>query len=289
MVRLTSSIKDLPRDIYKALEDGADVKDEDIEAFKEGVGALLKQSLSTTKGVAERNTLRMSNIGTQCERKLWYTVNKPDAAEKLDGKTKFKFMLGHLIEELVVFYTRATGRKVVGTQDRMELHGVVGHRDGVIDGVLVDVKSASPQGMSKFRDHALDSDDPFGYRDQLDIYLAASRDDPLVTVKGEAAFVAVDKVSGAIVVDSYKKKGTDYEKLIEQKKSMVESEEVPKRRYFPKADGSSGNYKLGTECSYCPFKRECWPGLRTFIYSNGPRYLTTVARTPDVYEVKEQG
>lgn len=284
---MTSSIKTLPSDIFKALETGVDVKDEDIEEFKKGAEALLRQSLSVTKTTAERNTLRMSNLGTPCERKLWYTVNKPETAEKLDGRTKFKFIYGHLIEELALFYARATGHKVTGTQERMELHGVVGHRDAVIDGVVADVKSASPQGMSKFKDHALDSDDPFGYRDQLELYREASRDDPLVTVKGEAAFVAINKVSGDIVVDTYKKKDIDYEKLIEQKKNMVESEEVPKRRYFPKSDGVSGNYKLGTECSYCPFKKECWPGLRTFIYANGPRHLTTVARTPDVYEVKE--
>lgn len=286
---MPTSIKDLPRDIYKALEEGVDVKDEDIEAFKEGVGALLKQRLSEGDRRTSPGTVRMSNFGTECERKLWYTVNKADKAEKLDGRTRFKFLYGDMLETIVLFLAKIAGHSVTGAQDKVELHGLVGHRDAIIDGVLVDVKSASPQGMYKFKDHALDSDDPFNYRDQLDLYLAASRDDPLVTVKGEAAFVAVDKVNGDIVVDSYKKRDRDYEKLIEEKTSMVESEEVPKRRYFPKADGSSGNYKLGTECSYCPFKQECWPGLRTFIYSNGPRYLTTVARTPDVYEVKEQG
>jgi hypothetical protein len=42
--------------------------------------------------------------------------------------------------------------------------------------------------------------------------------------------------------------------------------------------------KLGTGCSYCAFKKHCWPGLRGFAYSGGPRYLTNVVKTPDVPE-----
>ena len=286
MTTSTKSLKSLPSDIYSVLETGIDVKEDDIAAFKEEIGALLEQRLSVEDRKTERNTLRMSNFGTTCKRKLWYTVNKPSAAEKLNGKTRFKFLYGDLIEAVTLFLAKVSGHKVTGTQERMELHGVVGHRDAVIDGVLVDVKSASSQGMSKFKTHSLDSDDPFGYRDQLDLYREASRDDPLVTVKGEAAFLAVDKVNGDIVVDSYKARDIDYEKLITQTKDMVKSEDVPKRQFFPQADGVSGNYKLGTACSYCAFKKECWPGLRAFAYSNGPRYLTEVKRVPDVPEIK---
>lgn len=55
-------------------------------------------------------------------------------------------------------------------------------------------------------------------------------------------------------------------------------------------DGAYGNRKLGVECSYCPFKVDCWQdvndgsGLRKFIYSSGPRWLTVVKKEPNVME-----
>jgi hypothetical protein len=72
-------------------------------------------------------------------------------------------------------------------------------------------------------------------------------------------------------------------------KKVVKLVEPPKRCYGHQPDGKSGNMKLGVGCSYCAYKHECWSSLRTFIYSNGPRYLTYVAREPDVMEVNADG
>lgn len=276
------SIQTLPSDIYKTIEQGIEVNEEEAKELGE---RLAKAALQGVAPRENKGALRMSNLGTPCDRKLWYTVNTPDEQEPLDGKAKFKFTYGHLIEELTLFLAKKAGHKVEGEQDRLEINGIVGHRDAVIDGVVVDVKSASSRGMYKFEKHKLEEDDPFGYLDQLNLYRTASLNDPLVQVKGEAAFIAIDKEMGNIVVDRYKKNDKDYESLTQEKKDMVQSPEIPKRRYLPQADGASGNYKLGTECSYCPFKKSCWPGLRTFIYSSGPRYLTQVKRTPDVPEI----
>jgi hypothetical protein len=52
--------------------------------------------------------------------------------------------------------------------------------------------------------------------------------------------------------------------------------------------------KLGINCSYCPFKEDCWKdanggmGLRKFIYYNGPVWLTHVEREPKVEEIHEE-
>lgn len=283
----SKSLTTLPQDIYKTLETGTKVEEDTIAEFKEEIGALLERRLSPNTTFEDRNTLRMSNLGTKCDRKLWYTVNKPGDAEPLDGKTKFKFLYGDLIESVLLFLAKVAGHKVTGTQERMEVNGVVGHRDAVIDGVLVDVKSANSRGMAKFNDHTLENDDPFGYLPQLNLYLEASQSDPLLDVKGEAAFVAVDKEMGNIVVDRYRKdQKKNWSQYVQDKKDMVAQETPPRKAFMPVPDGASGNYKLPMECSYCPFKKTCWPGLRTFIYSGGPRYLTTVARVPDVPEVK---
>jgi len=58
-------------------------------------------------------------------------------------------------------------------------------------------------------------------------------------------------------------------------------------------EGKSGNMKLGVNCSYCPHKVTCWDdanngdGLRLFLYSNGPMWLTEVQKEPKVQEIIE--
>ena len=57
------------------------------------------------------------------------------------------------------------------------------------------------------------------------------------------------------------------------------------RHYKDQEFDKSGNRKLCMNCSYCSFKKTCWPNLRTFIYSHGPVFLTHVERPPKVEEV----
>lgn len=229
--------------------------------------------------------LRMSNIGSPCERKLWYSINASEQREELPPATRMKFLFGDILEALLLFLAEAAGHDVQGTQDTQEIEGVKGHRDAVIDGVVVDAKSASTYSYKKFENHELESNDPFGYIDQLQSYLYAGQTDDIVTDKERAAFLVIDKTLGNICLDVHKKKDFPYDALYRYKKEVVNSPEVPERGFEPEADGKSGNKKLGTNCSYCDFKSVCHPNLRTFLYSNGPRFLTHIAKVPDVPEV----
>jgi hypothetical protein len=151
---------------------------------------------------------------------------------------------------------------------------------------LVDVKSASSFSFKKFKDGNLADDDPFGYRGQLQSYLEASQDDPLLTDKDRAAFLVMDKTLGHICLDFHDRVGPSIIPYLESRKMVLEDKgTLPYRGYSDIADGKSGNRKLDVACSYCSFRETCWPGLRTFIYSNGPRHLTRVERTPDVPEL----
>lgn len=225
----------------------------------------------------------MSNVGSPCERKLYYSVNTPEEAEPLTASTIFKFSFGDMIELLLLFLSQTAGHTVEGTQDTQEIEGIKGHRDAVIDGVVVDVKSASTYSFAKFRDGDLSAgNDAFGYIDQLQSYLYAGQDDPVVTDKSRAAFLVADKTLGHICLDIHEKKSIPYDLIYKHKKEMVNAPEAPPRGFTAVADGKSGNEKLGVNCSYCDFKDKCWPGLQTYIYSTGPRYLTTVVREPKV-------
>lgn len=290
------SIKTLVPDIYKVLSEGTTINEDNLKKFSSDLEDLLRRRLSKDK---EHGTaLRMSNFGMPCKRELWYKVNKPEAAAPLDPWTLHKFLYGDILELLELFLAKEAGHTVEGEQDELELNGLVGHRDAVIDGVLVDVKSANSRGMVKFREHLLERDDPFGYIDQLSLYLQASGKDPLVQVKGEAAFLAVDKEMGHLVLDTYKAKRIDYDKEISRTRAMLSEQHPPTRPYQPKSDGASGNLILDTKCSYCPYKHLCWSdanggtGLVQYNYSTGPKWFVKINKEPRVAKEvssKEEG
>jgi hypothetical protein len=279
------TLNTLVADIYKLLEEGeAKLDEEKVAVFAYRLHQMLKNRL-----VEERKSkggLRMSNYGRECVRNLWYQVNKPEAALPLSGQTKLNFLIGDIVEELVLFLAAEAGHEVKGRQDELEVEGIKGHRDAVIDGVVVDVKSANSRSFLKFQNHTVPADDSFGYMDQLGLYSKAAENDPSVTVKGEAAFVGVDKERGQIAVDKYRvDRERDWASEIAAKRAILDAPEPPERCYKDEPDGAKGNRRLPWQCGYCQFRKECWPGARTFKYSNGLKHLTKVVEAPSVPEV----
>ncbi len=248
-------------------------------------GEQLARSLSRRFAKEDRGApqLRLSNLGTKCNRKLYYDINEKNAApEELPPAAHFKFMFGDILEELLLFLAEEAGHTVQGRQKTVDLYGIPGHIDAVIDGVLVDVKSASSMSFKKFANHLDHGTDDFGYIDQLLGYLEATRDDPEVVDKSRAAFLVVDKTLGHLTLDIHRNDRTDYKGLVEHKVSIMSEPRPPERYWQDEAEGLSGNRKLGVACSYCQWKGKCWPGLRTYIYAKGPVHLTKVVREPKV-------
>lgn len=277
------TVHTLVRDIQDRISSSVPFDKQDVEAF--GKALAEKLHLRLARGT-DRPSLRLSNLGTPCERKLWYSLNRPEWAEALSPSAKFKFLFGDIIEEVVLFLARAAGHKVEAEQAEVNLCGVKGHIDGFIDGELVDVKSASSFSFNKFSNHTLAQDDAFGYRTQLDAYRVAVGDNPSALVKDRAHFLAVDKTLGHIALDTHGPMDVNYQQVVESKRAMLAWPTPPERGYQDVPEGASGNRKLGVACSYCPFKSRCWPGLRSFSYSRGPVFLTAVKKEPNVPEIK---
>jgi len=269
------------------LKEGVDrVPPKLVKKFSDSLAKLVSDRL--TKGEPRKGYLRFSNMGTPCERKLWYEVNATEDKEEFSADTILKFLYGDIIEAFMLFLAEVSGHSVQGTQDRVELCGITGSRDAIVDGVTIDVKSASSFSYRKFADGKLHEDDPFGYIPQLQGYLKTGENDPIVLDKNRAAFLVVDKTLGHFCLDFHEKKNWDWNAVLGHKKDLIASEKVPDRAFEPIPMGKSGNMKLDTFCSYCPFKQKCYPELRTFLYSSGPVFLTKVEKTPDVYEVKNE-
>lgn len=270
--------------IYRVVSEGAEVTQEQADEFGKTLGDLIAQRLRDRKAGERKFTLRMSNIGKGA-RQLWYDKRFGNE-EQLPPNTLVKFMFGDIIEQLVLFLAGLGGHIVASAQDEVSLDGIKGHIDADIDGVTVDVKSASTHAFRKFADGTLAENDPFGYVEQLAGYCEARGTD--------GAFLAVDKQNGHIAYLPFTQeelKVFDVKGRIEYIKQVVESEEVPERCYPDEEEGKSGNRALGVNCSYCSHKNRCWAdangglGLRTFLYASGPKFLTEVVREPNVKEI----
>ena len=285
------SITTLIEDIYSLFTKPVPFEQKDVEDFGRRLATHVSNRLQEHRG---GGSLRLSNLGSPCERKLWYQVHHPDKAIPLTPQTRFKFLYGDILEELVLFLARMAGHSVASEQKTVSINGVKGHIDAIIDGHLVDVKSASPYSFQKFKSHGLEHDDPFAYRVQLGSYLHANQDNPDLKDKDCASFLAVDKTLGHMVLDTHGKTDVEYPLLADAKKRMLAGS-LPERTYTAKADGKSGNESLQTICSYCDHRFECWAdanggkGLRVFIASSGPKYLTKVDREPRMLEVDDKG
>lgn len=217
--------------------------------------------------------LRMSKLGTP-DLKLWYDHNSPEPDD--EAQNALKFMYGDIVEQLVLFLVKEAGHTVEEEQGQVEVEGVKGSKDARIDGVTIDIKSASSFAFRKFATGSLMVDDPFGYVAQLSGY---SYPDP-------AAFIAVNKENGQVVVlDLEPIDQIDPVARIKKCKEVIASPSPPKEKCYPEIQEANGNKKINKNCTYCKHKFKCWDKLRTFKYATGLEYYSEVVKTPKVEEI----
>ena len=283
---MKKNIDTLVEDIYSLfdLDKKNNIKDLDkhLKDFTDGVANTIKILLDE-KHTPKRN-LRLSAIGKPA-RQLWYDKHTEHEDKKLNPSLRIKFFYGHLLEEVLILFTKLAGHTVSAQQKEVEIEGVKGHQDCFIDGVLVDCKSASGKSFLKFKNNTLSVDDPFGYIPQISAYAEGNGVD-------EAAFLAIDKQNGDICLTKvHSVEMINAKDRVKHLKKALDKDRPPDKCYTDVSDGMSGNRKLAVGCVYCSHKRLCWSdanmgqGLRVFNYAKGKRFLTQVNRTPDVEEV----
>ena len=280
-------IETLVEDIYNLFTlDPIDMEEEEVDKHIDNFGEMLKVHIKDFlyEKPRDRTNLRLSAIGKP-DRQLWYDLNKPLENVQLQPSTRIKFLYGYILEELLLLCTSIAGHKVTDQQKELEISGIRGHQDSMVDGVLVDCKSASGPGFDKFRYHRLSEDDPFGYIAQISAYAHANG-------VNRAAFLVINKSTGEICLTPvHEMEMINAQKRVDYLKGMVADSSIPDRCYADVPDGKSGNYKLAVGCIYCGHKRECWGqanqghGLRVFQYAKGKRFLTRIGKEPDVEEI----
>ena len=289
MTKSKKTLDTLVEDIYNkigVLADGEhiDLDPETIDQFGESMKEILyKWSHPEPRGDA---TLRMSNIGRK-SRQLWFDMKSEGTPERMPPSLFIKFLYGHLLEEIVIFLIKLSGHTVTDEQKEIKVSGIKGHMDCVIDGEVVDIKTASGFAFKKFKDGTLAENDMFGYMAQLAGYEQAQGTD-------KGGFLALNKESGELALyrpDNFDK--PNIKKKITDIKKAVRLATPPDLCYNPVPDGKSGNMQLPRECVYCRHKFECHKdsnegkGLRVFKYSNGLKYLTQTPKPPKVIEVTQ--
>jgi len=277
-------------DIYKKLSvlgkgKSLNLSEESIEQFGESMKEVLRHWSTPTPRSTE--TLRMSNIGRP-NRQLWYDMKTEQQAQEIPPSTFIKFLYGHMLEEVVLLLVKLAGHTVSDEQKNVKIKGIEGHMDCVIDGEVIDVKTASGYAFKKFKDGTLAEDDTFGYLSQLAGYEAGHG-------TSNGGFLAMNKESGelALYIPEELDKPNIETKIDTVKKSLKKSA-PPELCYKPIPDGSSGNMKLPRGCFFCRHKLECHKdsnngkGLRVFKYSKGLSYLTQVVKEPRVDEITNE-
>jgi len=257
----TKTIDTLVDDIYNLVDTGK--KNPDQEAlFALGstvMDAVKRQLWMATSDMPGR--LRMSNIGKPCSRSLWYDVNGDDKVESLSPETRLKFMIGDIVEALVIYLAKEAGHSVTEQQAEIEMEGIKGHIDCVIDDELVDIKSASSFAMKKFKNGTLPNDDPFGYISQISGYGNALG-------KKRGTFLAFDKSSGELATYTHSQL-ENTEIKIKEVKAAVALPDPPDRCFETVKDRQTSRQKLGVNCSYCSHKHTCWAGELDLKFRSG--------------------
>ena len=277
----------LVQDIYEVIEvlkndEVIDIPEDMYEQFGRDMEDALRHWATPVQ--RPKNGLRMSNIGRPL-RRLWYDLNTDQEKEQINAPTFIKFLYGHLLEVLLLFFVRLAGHVVQSEQKEITVSGIKGHMDSVIDGEVIDVKTASGYAFKKFKDGTLAQNDSFGYLSQLAGYEAAEQ-------TNNGGFLVMNKETGELTVfipDDLEKPNITYR--IKEVKQAMKKENPPDYCYSPIPDGVSGNMKLPRDCTWCPHKFECHKdandgqGLRTFAYAKGRVYLTKVEKLPNVQEI----
>lgn len=248
----------------------------------------------------EQGKLWASDLGKKCLRQAHYKFNLPGVGAPLLGHTKFKFLYGNLLEEAVLYLAEEAGHDVAFQQHRVETTvddwKISGRIDGLIDGVLMDVKSTSSYGFSRYKHGITAENDSFGYLQQLAFYknYGLYENEAGVVTPTEAGFVWIDKQNGHIKYTSCAVE--DKSSLEQRARNIISAIEEPDeamvpRGYSPEPYGKSGNECLPIGCAYCDFKKHCHRdsnggrGLRTFAYNHKPVDFTTITREPKVQEI----
>ena len=235
--------------------------DECVEEIK---ASLLKQ-LFTKK--ENRPTLRLSGIG-KCLRQQAYTIHNYPKKD-LTPRNKLVFLMGDIIEAVVVLLAKHSGVELIDEQKEVEFDNIKGHKDGsVLDKdkkYTFECKSMASAGFDFFKRDGMTDD--WGYVSQSNSYAAADGDDGIV-------WVGMNKNTCNLheeIKDVDHKLTKTTKENIQRLKDCTSPDEFDRKdpileTWYSKP---TGNIILPPVCSYCDYNETCWAGKVTKYLRGG--------------------
>ena len=150
-------IETLVEDIYSLFTyDPIKMDEKEVDKHIDTFGEMLKVHIKAFlyEEPRTRGNLRLSAIGKP-DRRLWYDINSKKKVDDISPSTRIQFLYGYILEEFLLLCASISGHTVTDQQKELVVEGVKGHQDAIIDGVLVDCKSASSFSFKKFKDNSL--------------------------------------------------------------------------------------------------------------------------------------
>lgn len=263
-----ANIDTLIEDMNKVLVDGVDtIPKEVLDTFNKACSGLLFRFLKKSR--IKKPSLRMSNIGKP-DRQLWFELHSDGLEEKTREPNMYlKFLIGDIAELVLLSLAQLAGHKVESLQEEVQIEGVTGHMDAVIDDVVTDVKSASGYSFeTKFNKGGLKDHDYYGYIDQVSGYNNALKKD------NGAAFLAYDKESANTCLLKIPQEDIrDTKTRIRHLRDLLEKDTPPENKCYKPFVNKKGSLELNRLCSWCPFKFKCWENLTAYRYATGDVFI----------------
>ena len=239
------------------------ISDKLIEEFGEACKTAIKKQFTDKR--PNKFRVRASNVGRPlCQLQMEKNGAK---GESQPYNAKMRNLFGDLIEATAVLVLKSSGVEVTNEQKSIRYDVSNGtHIDGTfdveIDNKIWDIKSASPFAFDhKFKNgfNALTKGDTFGYVEQGYVYAEAEK-------KKFGGWIAINKSTGEWAVtetpladDEHRAKAL---KKVKDNSNAIKKN-LPFERCFTDVEEMyrrkpTGNRVLGFECSYCPYKKDCW-------------------------------
>lgn len=210
----------------------------------------------------QTKTYRLSSIGHCLRQQAYKALGFEEAGKEIDARSRMVFLMGDLTEVAVVGLAKAAGCQIAGTGDaqlEVDIDGVVGHPDGVINGsVLLEVKSMSSYSFDEFERGKIQD----GYRYQCNAYMSALGFE-------QCCIVALNKDAGVLSEMVISKDLAIVAKIKQRITALKKAtkEDLPAREYQPDEKGF-----LPWPCAYCAFHRTCWPTINRVLKGKSYRY-----------------
>lgn len=271
--------------LAKAGRGEATVAPELVNEFKELAGSVAEK-FERQRG--DDFVMRMSSLGHPlCQQQM---AKMGAASEQLTPRLVSMFFIGDTVEAAAITIMKAAGVNVdsqdVGVSLELAGQNIQGTYDVTIDGVVYDIKSASPwafknkfQSFDSFVEH-----DSYGYVMQGFLYAEAAN----TTFGG---WIVIEKTTGEWHVLEVPKEGYEVlrAKYIAEAHRVVAElmkEEVNFKRcvediaetFYKKL---TGHRILDKVCEFCSYKWSCWPSLQ--LIDNIPSKANTPKQTYYTY------